>query len=87
MTFWEILYNVVAFLWSPAAISAAAFVIAIVLWGLALDRSNYYGYGLQVTLSGIGAGIIAVLGIAFTLWWIQAGLNPGGWHYPLSTQR
>lgn len=27
--------------------------------------------------------ILAVLVVAFTIWWYQAGYNPAGWHYPM----
>lgn len=88
MSFWEILFNVVAFLWSPAMISLVAYGLVMFLIAVAVDSHiQYVNTELEVFSLSIGALVVAVLGTAFTVWWIQAGINGLGWHYAVYTPR
>lgn len=85
MTFWEILFNVVAIFWSPIGITVLAAVGVIALFSKAIDASNYYDNVPAVATFASLATIFAVPVVAFTIWWCQAGYNPAGWHYPMLT--
>ena len=88
MSFWEILFNVVAFLWSPLMISIVAFGLVLFLIAAAVDSHvQYHNAGPEVFFPSMGALVVAVLGAAFTIWWTQAGISGLGWHYVAYTPR
>lgn len=82
MSFLDILFNVVAFLWSPVAIIIYAVIIVCII-GSSADAEFHFGStGLGWLLSVINI-VIIILGIAFAGWVMATEINPAGWHYPL----
>lgn len=81
MSFWEILFNVVAVLWSPAAITIYGFILGVILFALFLE--DVYLDGVEITLLVIAWIAVSVLVWTFFIWWAVNGYNPLGWHYPI----
>lgn len=81
MSFWEILFNVVAVLWSPAAIAIYGIVIGVVLFSALM--SDDWLDGAEIAILVVSWLVVSVLVWAFVIWVIANGVNPLGWHYPV----
>lgn len=81
MSFWEILFNVVAVLWSPVAITMYGFVIGVALFATFMDDPSLEG-GQRAALVILWI-IVSILVWAFFFWWTVNGYNPIGWHHPI----
>lgn len=84
MSFWEILFNVVAVLWSPVAITIYGFVIGVALFATFMDDPSLDG--VEITLLVIAWIIVSILVWTFLVWWTVNGYNPIGWHYPIAVE-
>lgn len=79
MTFWEVLFNVIAFAWSPTGIFIWGFLLFL-LFGSMAEEEYRYGSDTLSFWFAIACCITALLTITFAIWAFQANLNPFGWH-------
>lgn len=82
MSFWEILFNVVAILWSPAGISVYMLILGLFLFTTLFDPTEDWD-GWEVFCLTLGWLIVSALMWSFTIWWYSNGFNGFGWHYPI----
>lgn len=82
MSFLDILFNVVAFAWSPVAIIIYAFIIVCIIGNTADAEFSFGETGFGWVLSVINF-VIIILGVTFAIWVLATEINPLGWHYPL----
>lgn len=85
MSFWEILFNVVAVLWSPVAITIYGFVIGVALFATIMDDPSLEG-GQRAALVILWV-VVSILVWTFLIWWAVNGYSPIGWHYPITVEK